>query len=153
MMSTRVFLVDDEPAVRKGLSLLLGREEDMEICGEAGSATDALKQMLTLKPDLAIIDLSLDKENGLDLIKDLSSFGTKPRILVFSMHSESSYIRAAFGAGADGYVMKEEGTERLLDAVHTLVRGKQFLTEALAAKLGSRSEELRPDPPRIPGRD
>jgi DNA-binding NarL/FixJ family response regulator len=152
-MKTRIFLVDDEPAVLKGLELLLSREPFIEICGQAGCAAEALKQILPLDPDLAIIDLSLGEGSGLDLIRDLRSFGSKPRILVFSMHSDPSFIRAAFRAGADGYVVKEEGTEKLIEAISAVVKGKCFLTETIAAKFGFSSTDLRVDSARIPGHD
>lgn len=131
-MSVRIFLVDDEPAVLKGLRVLLGFAPGLEVCGAATQASEALRQMLTEPPDLAVIDLALGKDSGVDLVRDLRGFIPKLKIVVFSMHGEAGSIRAAMRAGADGYVMKEEGSERLVEAIHSVMRGLRFVTAGIA---------------------
>jgi DNA-binding NarL/FixJ family response regulator len=142
-MSLRVFLVHDEPAVQKGVEILLGREKDMSVCGKADNAQDALLQVRTLQPDIAIIDPALAKGDGLKLIRELRAGSLKLKILVFSMYNQADHIRAALDAGADGYVIKEEGAAKLIEAIRAVAAGTLFLTEATVAKLGGRMH-LRP---------
>ncbi len=142
-MSLRVFLVEDEPLVRRGLELLLSREPGVEVCGHASRQSEALAQILTLKPDLAIVDLRLAEGRGVDLIKELRAFGPSPKIIVFSMHTQALQVRAVLKAGANGFVGKEEGTESLLQAVRTVMQGKSFLTEAIASMLKAAPPNLR----------
>ncbi len=138
-MAVRVFLVEDEPSVRRGLELLLNREPDIQICGSAPGQQEALRRILALKPDLAIVDLSLKQGSGLDLLRDLHAFKAAPKTLVFSMHGQAGDVRSALRAGANGYVTKEDGTEYLVDAIHAVLLGKCFLTEAVAQKLGNKN--------------
>lgn len=128
---TRIFLVDDEPSVLKGLRALLSLEPGMEVCGTATGATEALRQMVAKPPDLAVVDLALGKESGVDLVRDLRGFIPKLKIVVFSMHGEQGSIRAATRAGANGYVMKEEGSERLVVAIRSVIRGQPFISQGV----------------------
>jgi DNA-binding NarL/FixJ family response regulator len=132
--TTRLFLVDDEPVVRRGLWMLFSLQPDLEVCGEAGTEHEALKGILVLRPDLAVVDLSLKEGDGLALIKQLRQRCPALKILVFSMHEQVHFATAAFAAGAQGYVLKEEGAERALEAVHILLDGGYYLSEAIAAK-------------------
>jgi DNA-binding NarL/FixJ family response regulator len=131
----RIFLVDDHPIVRRGFQLLLGMEPDLVVCGEADSGPAALQKILALKPDLAIIDLSLKGGSGLELIKQLRTQALKLKVLVFSMRDEGIYAERALQAGADGYVTKEEGTEKAIQAIRMLVQGKRYLTDKVAEKM------------------
>jgi DNA-binding NarL/FixJ family response regulator len=130
----RVFLVDDEPIVRKGLRLLLGVKPGLAVCGEADNEHDALAGILAVRPDLAVVDLTLKLGDGLVLIKELHRHCPALRILVFSMHQEAHFATTAFAAGAHGYVTKEEGTDRLLEAIRDLINGENYLSEQMAAK-------------------
>lgn len=135
MGKTRVYVVDDEPAVRKGLKLLINRQPDLEVCGDADRSPAALKQILSLRPDLVILDLTLKENNGLQMTRQLRQKHSALKILIFSMHDEVSFVQAAFQAGAHGYVTKDEGSERLIEAIHRLLKGKPYLSATLAAKL------------------
>ena len=130
----RLFLVDDEPMVRKGLRLLFGVEPSLAVCGEAENEHDALERILALQPDLAVVDLGLKLGDGLSLIKQLHQLCPALKILVFSMHDQVHFTTAAFAAGAHGYVVKEEGTERLLEAIQVIMAGERYLSEQFAAK-------------------
>ncbi len=130
----RVFLVDDEPIVRKGLRLLLGVKPGLAVCGEAESEHDALEGILALRPDLAVVDLTLKLGDGLVLIKQLHKLRPALKILVFSMHQEAHFAMAAFAAGAHGYVIKEEGTERVLEAIQAVMDGECYLSAHMAGK-------------------
>ena len=131
---TRVFLVEDEPLVRRGLRVLFSLEPDLEVCGEAESEREALDGILTQQPDLTVVDLNLKQGTGLALITQLRQQLPTLRILVFSMHSEVEMVRLAFAAGAAGYVLKEEGTDQVLDAIRQVVQGRRYLSTHLAAK-------------------
>jgi len=133
--NTRVFLVDDHPIVRRGFQLLLGLEPDLRVCGEADSGPAALQKILALKPDVAIIDLSLKGGSGLELIKQLRMQGLQLKLLVFSMRDEGIYAERALRAGADGYITKEEGTEKAIQAIRMLMQGKRYLSEHVAEKM------------------
>jgi DNA-binding NarL/FixJ family response regulator len=131
----RVFLVDDHPIVRRGFQLLLGMEGDLMVCGEADSGPAALQKMLTLKPDAAIIDLTLKSGSGLELIKQVRAQLPKLKMLVFTMRDEGIYAERALRAGADGYITKEEGTEKAIDAIRLLMQGKRYVSDKVAGKM------------------
>ena len=130
----RLFLVDDEAVVRRGLRLLLSAQADLDVCGEAAGGHEALRAILALNPDLAIVDLSLKEGDGVVLIRHLRKLRPGLRLLVFSMHGQAHFAATAFAAGADGYVLKEEGTERLFDAIHLVMQGKSYLSAQIATK-------------------
>jgi DNA-binding NarL/FixJ family response regulator len=131
----RVFLVDDHPIVRRGFQLLLGMEPDLMVCGEADSAPVGLQKILALKPDVAIIDLALKGGSGLELIKQLRAQELKVKLLVFSMRDEGVYAERALRAGADGYITKEEGTDKAVQAIRQLMQGKRYVSEKMAEKM------------------
>jgi len=125
MTPLRIFVVDDEPVIRKGLRLLISRQPDLEVCGEAETCSAAMEQILALKPDLVIVDLTLKQGfDGFELIRRLTPRRLRPRILVFSMHQEPPFIRAAFQVGADAFVAKVEGSETLLSSIRKLLGAK-----------------------------
>ena len=130
----RLFLVDDEPLVLRGLRFLLSVEPGMEVCGEAETELEALEGILARRPDLAVVDLSLKEGDGLALIKRLKKLCPALKILVFSMHDQVHFAAIAFAAGARGYVVKEEGTERVLDGIQVIMDGGYYLSERIAAK-------------------
>ncbi|MCX6925572.1 MAG: response regulator transcription factor [Verrucomicrobia bacterium] len=131
----RVFLVDDHPIVRRGLQLLLSMEPDLVVCGESDGGPEALQKMLALKPDAAIIDLSLKEGSGLELIKQLRAQSQKMKVLVFSMRDEAIYAQRALRAGADGYLTKEDGSEKAIQAIRLLMQGKRYLSEKVSESL------------------
>ncbi len=128
----RVFLVDDHPIVRRGFQLLLSMEPDMMVCGEAESGPGALEKILALKPDVAVVDLSLKSGSGLELIKQLRAQSASLKILVFTMHAETVYEERALRSGANGYITKEHGTEKAIEAIRLLMQNKPFFSPRLA---------------------
>jgi DNA-binding NarL/FixJ family response regulator len=131
----RVLLVDDHPIVRQGLSQLVGQEPDMEVCGEAESASAALKAIAALKPTVAVVDLSLKQSSGLELIKDIKVRHPDLPVLVLSMHDESFYAERALRAGARGYMMKEEAAEKIRDGIRRVAGGEVYVSDAMASRL------------------
>jgi DNA-binding NarL/FixJ family response regulator len=140
---TRVFLVDDHPIVRRGFQLLIGMEQDIEVCGEADNGPQALEKMLKDTPDVAVVDLSLKSSTGLDLIKQLRSVCPKVKILVYSMRDESIYAERALRAGASGYITKEEGAEKAIEGIRLLMAGKPCLSDRLTARFIERMSGYR----------
>lgn len=132
---SRIFLVDDHPVMRFGLAALIGAEDDLEICGEAGSAAEALEAFAKDQPDLAIVDITLPDKNGLELIKDLRALHEKLRVLVVSMHDENLYAERVLRAGARGYVMKEEAPGELIGAIRQVLKGGVFVSDRISARI------------------
>lgn len=134
----RVFIVDDHPLVREWLATALRQHADLEICGHAEDARGALSAMLTARPNIAIVDLSLKNSSGLDLIKDLSAQLPDTRVVVLSMHEEVFYAERSLRAGARGYVVKRESTSRIVEAIRQVMAGQLYANPELLAKLTER---------------
>ena len=132
---TRIFIVDDHPLLRRGLSELINREPDMIFCGEAEDSPSALKTISMIKPDLVIVDISLKGYNGIELIKNIKAFDSKVQILVLSMHDESIYAMRVLKAGAKAYVMKQEVVDKVVEAVRRIRAGKVFVSERVASRM------------------
>jgi DNA-binding NarL/FixJ family response regulator len=130
-----IFIVDDHPLLREGLTRLINLQPDLRICGESATIHDALKSIRTLKPAVVILDLTLAGTNGLDLIKDLKSRSVHSRILVLSMHDETLYAERALRAGAKGYIMKEEASKEVLKAIYRILAGEIYLSAKMSAKM------------------
>ena len=113
----RILVVDDHPIVRQGLALMVNREADLVVCGEAEDATGAMLVMASARPDVLIVDISLNGPDGLDLLKNIRTTHPSLPVLILSMHDESIYAERALRAGANGYIMKQEATEKVLVAV------------------------------------
>ncbi len=124
MPVVRILVVDDNPTVRMAVALILEDEADLSICGEASDIADAFKQCEALQPDLALIDLSLRGEDGLDLVRRLCRFSPPVRAVVFSLHDEPFHINGARDAGAHGYVIKSEDPQQMLDCMRGVMAGQ-----------------------------
>ena len=132
---TRVFVVDDHPIVRQGLSQLISREPDLMVCGEAEDARTALDRIGPSKADILIVDVSLDGPDGIELLKTVRSRDAKLPVLMLSMHDESLYAERALRAGANGYIMKQEATERVLIAIRQILGGEVYVSDRMAQKM------------------
>lgn len=130
-----ILVVDDHPAVRAGLSLLVS-SQGLEICAEAGARREALEHADRRRPDLAIVDLSLDGEDGLLLVSDLINRDVP--VLVYSMHGDSEHVKGAFSAGALGYVTKSEIRDVLIEGIHAVCSGHRFVSPKAAVALADR---------------
>lgn len=119
----RVLLVDDHPIVRLGLTEVLTSELGLAVCGACGTAEEALSAVATLRPEIVVTDLNLPGKSGLELIKDLSVLHPGLPVLVLSMHDEEIYAERCLRAGARGYVMKNEGPEKLAAAIRSVLAG------------------------------
>jgi DNA-binding NarL/FixJ family response regulator len=132
---SKIFIVDDHPLMREGLTRLISIQPDLIVCGEATTMPQALKSIPILKPDVVILDLTLAGLNGLDLVKDMKLRSIKSLILVLSMHDETLYAERALRAGAKGYIMKEEASKEVLKAIHRVLAGEIYLSEKMAARM------------------
>jgi len=147
---TRIFIVDDHPIVREGLSLMMNREPDLMVCGEAEEATGALQAIVAANPDFLIVDISLSGPDGLDLLKSIRARYPSLPVLILSMHDETIYAERALRAGANGYIMKQEATERVLVAVRQILTQKVYVSDRIANRMlqqyirGSVSERQSP---------
>ncbi|WP_372367539.1 response regulator [Candidatus Uabimicrobium sp. HlEnr_7] len=126
----KVFIVDDHPILVDGLTKMINHEKDMEFCGSASSCREALEEIASAKPDIAIIDINLKDSSGLDLITSLSI-----PVLVLSMHDENVYAERALLAGARGYIMKEEKAEKMVHAIRHILSGQIYLSPNITTKI------------------
>ncbi|MCK9588224.1 MAG: response regulator transcription factor [Terrimicrobiaceae bacterium] len=131
----RVLIVDDHPVFRHGITALINAESDLTICGEAATSPSALEAMRTLKPDIALLDISLPGTNGIELIKLMKAEQPKLPLLMLSMHDESLYALRALKAGALGYVMKAEALTQVLDALRKVLKGEIYVSPHLGERL------------------
>jgi DNA-binding NarL/FixJ family response regulator len=131
----QVLIVDDHPAVREALAGRIGRQPDLEVCGEADDVGTALRLLADTRPDVAVIDITLKSGDGLDLIKRIRDRDDRVRILVWSMHSESLYAERALRAGALGYINKDQVTGTIIEAIRRVRDGKVWLSEAMTERV------------------
>ena len=134
----RIFLVDDHPLVREWLINLINRQPDLAICGEAEDAPRALSAVADLRPDVAIVDLSLTTGSGLELVKDIRALAPEVAVIVLSMHDEALYAERALRAGARGYVMKRESTKKILAAIRRVLEGGVHVSDDFAAVMAEK---------------
>jgi DNA-binding NarL/FixJ family response regulator len=131
----RVLLVDDHPMLRQGLAQVINQQKDLTVCCEAGDAGEAEQRITSSKPDLAVVDISLEGKSGLEFIKDLQALHPEVPVLVMSMHDESLYAERVLRAGARGYVMKKAGGEAVLQAIRQVLSGKIYVSERMSAQI------------------
>jgi len=137
-VKTRIYLVDDHALIRRGVVSLLAAEPDLDVCGQGEEAAPAMSQIMQLQPDVAIVDISLRGNSGLELIKSIKAFNANIQVIVLSMHHESVYALRALKAGAHGYVMKQEDAPRLVEAVRRVRDGQLFVSENVSNQMLNR---------------
>ena len=132
---SKVLVVDDHPIVRQGLALLINRESDLTVCGEAEDARMAMQSITTSKPDILVVDISLNGPDGLDLLKDIRTRYPDLPVLILSMHDESIYAERALRAGAQGYIMKQEATEKVLVALRRILSNEIYVSDRISNRM------------------
>jgi DNA-binding NarL/FixJ family response regulator len=132
---TRIFVVDDHPIVRQGLAQLINREPDLVVCGEAEEAQMAMQEIAATRPDILVVDISLNGPDGLELLKNVRTRHPHLPVLILSMHDESIYAERALRAGANGYIMKQEATEKVLEALRRISNREIYVSERVANKM------------------
>lgn len=137
--ATKVLVVDDHPMVREGLAMRIASQPDMTICGEAATEEEALVLLKETQPDLIIIDISLRRGHGIDLIKQVKARAPRVKMLVVSTFPESLYAERALRAGAHGYLNKQESINRVLEAMRAVMQGERFISTELTERLVNQS--------------
>ncbi|MDR3629785.1 MAG: response regulator transcription factor [Desulfocapsaceae bacterium] len=141
---TRILLVEDHPVFIVGLKELINQEADLKVCGEASDVPSAWKQLQAFRPDMVIVDITLKEGNGIDLVRDISKHDPSLPVLVLSMHEESLYAERALAAGARGYIMKQETSTSIIQAIRCVLGGEIYagknLMRAILGRFANRSE-------------
>lgn len=140
-----ILIVDDHPIVRQGLEHLISQEKNLVVCDQAEDAYQAMMAIRDLSPDIVIVDISLRDKSGLELIKDIHLQYPELPILALSMHDENLYAERVLRAGAKGYVMKQQATEKVIKAIRSILNGQLYVSDGIAAKMmrklvGAKSE-------------
>ncbi len=130
-----VLVVDDHPLMRQGLAMLINQQQDMQVCGEAEEAQAAMHAIAHLRPDIVILDISLAGPDGLDVLKNLRASDPDLPVLILSMHDEAIYAERALRARANGYIMKQEASDKVLVAVRRILNGDIYLSDRMSNKL------------------
>jgi DNA-binding NarL/FixJ family response regulator len=125
--------VEDHPVFRQGLVQMVNAERDLSVCGQAKDAAHALEEIARLKPDLALVDISLPGKSGLELIKELRAVNRAIKLLVVSMHDEALYANRVLRAGGDGYIMKQEDLDEIINAIRDVLAGRIYVSEEVMA--------------------
>jgi DNA-binding NarL/FixJ family response regulator len=134
----RIFLVDDHPLVREGLTNLINEQNDLIVCGEAEDSAGAITGIAKTRPDVALVDISLKNESGLELVKNLESQFPLVALIVLSMHDEALYAERALRAGARGYVMKRESSKSVLASIRRVLEGGVYVSERVVNSMARR---------------
>ena len=138
---TRILIVDDHPIFRMGMQALINQEAGLTVCGVAENLSMARTAIADTAPDMVIIDISLDGDNGLDLVREISANAQPIPTLVLSMHDESVWAERAIRAGARGYIMKKAVSESVIEAIRTILQGHIHLSDAAATHLLGRFQK------------
>jgi DNA-binding NarL/FixJ family response regulator len=144
----RILIVDDHPLVREWLTNLINQQPDLAVCGEAATAAEAIQAVAALKPEIAIVDISLRDSSGIELIKDLKRICPSLVVLVLSMHDESIYAERTLLAGANGYIMKREAAKKVSEAIRCVAEGRYYLSDAIAQTILTQFVQGRTQAPR-----
>jgi DNA-binding NarL/FixJ family response regulator len=140
---SRVFIVDDHPLVREGLTNLINGQDDLIVCGEAKDSARAINGIAKARPDVAVIDISLENESGLELVKQLASQFPQVALIILSMHDEALYAERALRAGARGYVMKHETSKSVLASIRRVLGGGIYVSERIVKRMALRLASSR----------
>jgi len=133
----RILVVDDHPVLREGLFRLINREGDLTICGEAENASQTMEALSKLRPDLVLLDLNMPGKGGLELLKDILTLRPEMLVLVLSMLDESLYADRLLRAGASGYIMKQERSEKVIEAIRLVLSGQIYVSENVRNRIMS----------------
>ncbi len=131
----RVLIVDDHPIFRAGLTGLVNLEAELTVCGEAHDAVQAMALLEKLQPDLVLLDMSLPDKSGLELLKDIRAFAPRAPVLIISMHDETLYAERVIRAGGRGYIMKQEGPEKIIHAIRRVLGGGIAVSESISTQI------------------
>jgi len=132
---SRILLVDSQPIVRRGLAVIIDREMDLTVCGEAADISAGIEAALLLKPELAVIDISLNRPDSFEILRDMRATNPALRVLILSTQDDTVYAERALRAGAQGYLMKQEDTRNILVAIRRILGGEVYVSDRVASKM------------------
>jgi DNA-binding NarL/FixJ family response regulator len=153
MRKTKILIVDDHAIVREGLRQLLNGQRDLEVVGEARDGLEALRKVKDLRPDIALLDISIPRLSGLEAIRLIKARAPETQVAIFSMHKKEAYIRHALSAGALGYILKDSPNSEILKGVRAVGRGSHFLSENIKAEIIEAYLQNRDGKPSLGGYD
>ncbi|MCQ2582307.1 MAG: response regulator transcription factor [Treponema sp.] len=139
-MEHTVIIIDDHPLFSRGLSQLIESQKIYKVVGTSKDRMEALSLLNQITPELAIVDLNLGNEDGLELIKDISAIHPHTKVLVLSMHDERYFAERALKAGANGYIMKEEAESQVMNAIQTVMSGETYLSDNEKARISGKTK-------------
>lgn len=143
-VKSQILIVDDHPIFRRGLSQLINEEDDMEVCGEAEDVNEAKKAIAKFEPDMVIVDISLKDQSGMELLRYISERVSQLPSLVLSMHDETLYAERVLRAGARGYIMKQEMTGNVIQAIRQVLKGKIYASDSVVESMLGKLTDSRP---------
>jgi two-component system response regulator NreC len=135
MKKIRILLADDHRLIRAGLRLLIEQHHDLEVIGEAKDGSEAVSMAQRMRPDVAVIDISMPRLNGIDVVRQMLSMDCSIATIILTMHSDDSYILRALQAGAKGYLLKDSAETDLISGIRAVAQGKSFFSPAVSKVL------------------
>lgn len=144
-MAIKIMITDDHSMIREGLKSLLELEGDIEVIAEAEDGEDCLNKLLTVKPDVLLLDINMPKLNGLEVLKKLKERKSKVKVLVLTVHNETEYLMKAVEIGINGYVLKDSESSELKKAIYAIYDGENYIQPSLIPSLNSKMIEKNED--------
>ena len=144
-MAVKIMSTDDHSMIREGLKSLLELDGDIEVIAEAENGEECLQKLLTVKPDVLLLDINMPKMNGLEVLKSLKDAKSKVKVLVLTVHNETEYLMKAVEIGINGYVLKDSESAELKKAIFTIYDGENYIQPSLIPALNSKMIEKNED--------
>ena len=144
-MAVKIMITDDHSMIREGLKNLLELDGDIEVIAEADNGEECLQKLLTVKPDVLLLDINMPKMNGLEVLKSLKDAKSKVKVLILTVHNETEYLMKAVEIGINGYVLKDSESAELKKAIFTIADGENYIQPSLIPALNSKMIEKNED--------
>lgn len=144
-MAVKIMITDDHSMIREGLKSLLELDGDIEVIAEAENGEECMQKLLTVKPDVLLLDINMPKMNGLEVLKSLKDAKSKVKVLVLTVHNETEYLMKAVEIGINGYVLKDSESAELKKAIFTIYDGENYIQPSLIPALNSKMIEKNED--------
>ncbi len=142
----KVFLVDDHILVRQGIKKILELEEDLTVIGEAGNGEEALEELQGLQPDIVLLDIHMPVLDGIETLRKMKPGEEDPKVIMLTFHKEKEYVLEAINLGAKGYMLKDAGSESLIQGIRDVYKGGSYIQPTLASELVKSQNEPKPKP-------
>lgn len=143
MSTTRIVIVDDHQLLASGLAMLLNAEQDLEVVGQADRAETALHLVASQQPDIVLLDISLPRKSGLELLPEILNASPHCQVIMMTMHEEQQYLKKALDGGAKGFVLKKGGGTDLLYAIRSVMQGDTYIQPSMLSGLIREGEKRK----------